>query len=213
MWSQFKKYQPGQADTLGEPYDKKSIMHYGNYAFTKYYGQKTIVSLSNSKEKLGQRKELSVIDVKQLLKYYKCNPPKCVPDKDNHPSFCSKLTGYCTNAWVAENCKLSCSSGDKCKKVRYTLIIIMAFLYGYGLVSIGRFSWWWRIHFVLFTQTWGLFFVGINVFSKEKEIVLRCKWMKLLTFLQNSYKYTNKNKYAHTNAQRTHQARTNGQKH
>ena len=25
----FKKYRPGQASTLGEPYDKQSVMHYG----------------------------------------------------------------------------------------------------------------------------------------------------------------------------------------
>ena len=25
----FKKYRPGEASTLGEPYDKQSVMHYG----------------------------------------------------------------------------------------------------------------------------------------------------------------------------------------
>ena len=29
MWYNFEKYLPGKASTLGEPYDKQSIMHYG----------------------------------------------------------------------------------------------------------------------------------------------------------------------------------------
>ena len=29
MWYNFQKYRPGEASTLGESYDKTSIMHYG----------------------------------------------------------------------------------------------------------------------------------------------------------------------------------------
>ena len=30
----FEKYRPGEADTMGEPYDYKSIMHYGQWVLT-----------------------------------------------------------------------------------------------------------------------------------------------------------------------------------
>lgn len=72
MWYNFEKYKHGQADTLGEPYDLKSIMHYGNYAFAKSRRYKTIIAKSNSKMKFGRATHLSEIDVNQLNKYYNC---------------------------------------------------------------------------------------------------------------------------------------------
>jgi len=72
MWYNFEKYKHGQADTLGEPYDLKSIMHYGNYAFAKTRRYKTIIARSNSKMKFGRATQLSEIDVNQLNKYYNC---------------------------------------------------------------------------------------------------------------------------------------------
>jgi hypothetical protein len=102
----FKMYQDGEADTLGEPYDKKSIMHYGNYAFTRD-GKKTIVSITDPNEILGQRNGLSTIDVKQLKKYY-----KCVTDVSDAFPFCTKLKSYCEGSdksdWVIKNCKFTC---------------------------------------------------------------------------------------------------------
>ena len=67
----FQMYREGRASTLGEPYDKQSIMHYGNFAFTRN-GGKTITSLSNPTEVLGQRIKFSKIDIQQLNKYYNC---------------------------------------------------------------------------------------------------------------------------------------------
>ena len=46
------------------------LFHY-SYAFSKN-GKKTIESISDSKEELGQRNGLSEIDVRQLNKLYKC---------------------------------------------------------------------------------------------------------------------------------------------
>ena len=106
----FDMYRDGAASTLGESYDKKSIMHYNRYADTRErtvlhpcthaytraqnrfcfslnkiilktslfsYSfsknkQKTIVSLANADEVLGQKEGLSEIDVRQLNKYYNC---------------------------------------------------------------------------------------------------------------------------------------------
>ncbi|XP_057307442.1 hatching enzyme 1.2-like [Hydractinia symbiolongicarpus] len=117
MWYNFDPYRAGQASTLGEPYDKKSIMHYGNYAFS-INGRKTIVSKSNPNERLGQRVGLTTIDINQLNKYYKCrggpvvtNPPPTVC-KNMFP-FCGDLTSYCSNRWVVQNCKQSCNLCNK----------------------------------------------------------------------------------------------------
>ena len=46
------------------------LFHY-SYAFTKN-GEKTVESVSDSNEELGQRNGLSEIDIKQLNKLYKC---------------------------------------------------------------------------------------------------------------------------------------------
>ncbi|XP_057307438.1 zinc metalloproteinase nas-4-like [Hydractinia symbiolongicarpus] len=117
LWYAFQKYKPGGASYLGEPYDKQSVMHYGNYAFSNNR-QKTIVSKSNPNERLGQRNGLSPIDVNQLNKYYKCgggptitNPPPTACN--NLYPFCKVLTKWCTNQWVKGNCKDSCNLCNK----------------------------------------------------------------------------------------------------
>jgi len=116
----FEKYRHGQADTLNEPYDKASVMHYGNYAFSTN-GRKTIISRSNPNEVLGQRRGLSAIDIRQLKKMYKC--PGITPIVTERPPTTSCKDGYrlCPTlarvglcnvkvAWVKTNCKKSCKN-------------------------------------------------------------------------------------------------------
>lgn len=121
----FETYKHGQANTLGEPYDKSSVMHYGSYAFSSN-GRKTIESISNPNERLGQRQGLSRTDIRQLNKYYRCSgSPKTTTTKrpttnnrctDTY-SLCGKMAevGLCKVgvAWVPNNCKKSC---NQCKK-------------------------------------------------------------------------------------------------
>jgi hypothetical protein len=145
MWYNFEKYDHGDASTLGEAYDKKSIMHYGNYAFSTN-GKMTIVSNSNQNEDLGQRTGLSQIDVNQLNKYYKCDSTKVTtkgpvtqtPQPETtttaetivetttpagcHDKYacCSKMVTkevkLCTeSAWVRDNCEKSCKKCTNCK--------------------------------------------------------------------------------------------------
>nr|CAJ57449.1 astacin 3 [Hydractinia echinata] len=127
MWFNFEKYRSGAASTLGEPYDKSSIMHYGSYAFS-INRRKTIVSKSSPNERLGQRQGLSRIDKNQLNKYYSCKktvtkvtkrPPTAC---QNMYSFCGVLGKWCSNNWVKGNCKKKCKLCNKsaCKdKSRY----------------------------------------------------------------------------------------------
>ena len=73
MERNFRSYSHDVSDTLKQPYDLKSIMHYGNKAFTKNGGD-TIISRRYPGLKLGAKKEkLSLIDHKQLNQLYKCN--------------------------------------------------------------------------------------------------------------------------------------------
>jgi len=67
---QFEKNKPGEEATLGEPYDIDSIMHYTNRAFSRN-GLSTIIYKLDPTKKLGQRKKLSKIDIRQLNKMYR----------------------------------------------------------------------------------------------------------------------------------------------
>ncbi|KAL9984774.1 hypothetical protein ACROYT_G007107 [Oculina patagonica] len=70
----FNKYGHGSIDSLGVPYDYGSIMHYGKRDFAKWPWQTTIRAKNGAS--IGQRSHLSVLDVKQMNLYYKCNSKK-----------------------------------------------------------------------------------------------------------------------------------------
>ena len=72
MRRNFISYRYGPINTLDEPYDFLSIMHYDNKAFTKN-GKDTLQSLTNPKMKLGQMKRLTKTDVNQINKLYRCS--------------------------------------------------------------------------------------------------------------------------------------------
>eukprot|EP00794_Sanderia_malayensis_P015381 gene15381-biopygen12806 len=67
----FKKYTHGEADYYGEGYDYDSIMHYGNWYFSKN-GKMTIEVVSDPYKIVGQRDGFSQTDVRQLNKVYRC---------------------------------------------------------------------------------------------------------------------------------------------
>jgi len=66
----FIKYNEDKVDTLQEPYDYQSIMHYSSYAFTKDPDKLTIVP--KIPVTIGQRFGLSPLDVKKIEKLYGC---------------------------------------------------------------------------------------------------------------------------------------------
>eukprot|EP00112_Aurelia_sp_Birch-Aquarium-sp1_P004353 Seg1491.8 transcript_id=Seg1491.8/GoldUCD/mRNA.D3Y31 product="Zinc metalloproteinase nas-4" protein_id=Seg1491.8/GoldUCD/D3Y31 len=73
--SQFQKYNHGEGDYLGEPYDYDSVMHYPRTGFgITVNGAKlpTIVPKDKPFRKIGQRKGFSPIDLRQVNKMYKC---------------------------------------------------------------------------------------------------------------------------------------------
>ena len=61
-------------DHLGTPYDYSSIMHYGAYTFTIDRHMPTIIP-TDPTATIGQRKELTHIDVERVQLLYNCISP------------------------------------------------------------------------------------------------------------------------------------------
>ncbi|KAJ7372575.1 hypothetical protein OS493_017846 [Desmophyllum pertusum] len=75
-WIRFvKKSGEKQMDFAGAPYDFNSIMHYGNYAFSKN-NKPTMLSIMNPFLQFGQISKLSDNDIKQLNNAYDCKSDK-----------------------------------------------------------------------------------------------------------------------------------------
>ncbi|KAG1668557.1 Zinc metalloproteinase nas-7 [Nymphon striatum] len=68
----FQKISSRTSQTFGESYDYNSLMHYNAYAFTKYRGRATIVPKQKGAT-IGNRRQLSTIDLAKLNKLYQCS--------------------------------------------------------------------------------------------------------------------------------------------
>ncbi|VDO63124.1 unnamed protein product [Heligmosomoides polygyrus] len=73
----FEKSKPEEVDSLGEPYDFNSIMHYARDTFSRGTFHDTILPKPNSgfRSEIGQRVQLSDGDIRQAKKLYRC--PAC----------------------------------------------------------------------------------------------------------------------------------------
>ncbi|XP_026090902.1 high choriolytic enzyme 1-like isoform X2 [Carassius auratus] len=65
-------FQIKDTDTLNTPYDYNSIMHYGRSSFAIQSGLETIVPIPNPLVQIGQRQELSAIDIQRINQLYEC---------------------------------------------------------------------------------------------------------------------------------------------
>ncbi|XP_058613529.1 hatching enzyme 1.2-like isoform X2 [Onychostoma macrolepis] len=65
-------FQKKDTNNLNTPYDYNSIMHYGRTAFAIHYGKETITPIPNSSVQIGQRTEMSNIDIQRINKLYEC---------------------------------------------------------------------------------------------------------------------------------------------
>lgn len=72
MERNFLSYSHYPVDSLNEPYDLLSIMHYDNKAFSSN-GQDTMQSIRNPKIRFGRFRSLSRVDIRQLTKLYSCS--------------------------------------------------------------------------------------------------------------------------------------------
>uniref|UniRef100_A0A8R1TTG2 Metalloendopeptidase n=1 Tax=Onchocerca volvulus TaxID=6282 RepID=A0A8R1TTG2_ONCVO len=73
----FEKLKPDEIDSLGEPYDYASIMHYARDTFSRAMYLDTILPKGKfgQRPEIGQRTQLSAGDISQTKKLYKC--PVC----------------------------------------------------------------------------------------------------------------------------------------
>uniref|UniRef100_A0A0N4ZYF7 Metalloendopeptidase n=1 Tax=Parastrongyloides trichosuri TaxID=131310 RepID=A0A0N4ZYF7_PARTI len=94
---QFEKYGVNVIDNLNEPYDYNSIMHYGPYAFSAN-GMKTISPYQNNADRMGQRIEFSVIDLRKINKLYECSSGNNGVSDNSITQVCEDLNWRC-NFW------------------------------------------------------------------------------------------------------------------
>ena len=69
---QFKKFQPGETNTLGLGYDLQSIMHYRRNTFSTNFNLDTIRPKDQSVVSFGNSRQLSPLDVAKAKALYNC---------------------------------------------------------------------------------------------------------------------------------------------
>ncbi|GAB6028089.1 hypothetical protein CHUAL_002309 [Chamberlinius hualienensis] len=89
----FYRYGEEKVSTMQEPYDYQSIMHYSSFAFAKDPHKPTIET--KIPVMIGQRFELSQLDIKKLHKLYNC-APTIPPNSDNQPLETDVVTNQLT---------------------------------------------------------------------------------------------------------------------
>ena len=67
----FNMYQAGDMDFAGGIYDFNSVMHYGNYAFSKN-SKPTMLAIKDPTSLFGGKMDLSPTDIMQLNNLYDC---------------------------------------------------------------------------------------------------------------------------------------------
>ncbi|XP_036407817.1 high choriolytic enzyme 1-like, partial [Megalops cyprinoides] len=66
-------FQKQDTNNLNTPYDYSSIMHYGRSAFSTQYGQETITPIPDPNQPIGQRRNLSDLDIQRINRLYGCS--------------------------------------------------------------------------------------------------------------------------------------------
>lgn len=101
----FNKFSTSRIDSLGTPYDFRSMMHYGSTAFGR--GRRTIEARNPANQRLmGQRGGFSEIDKKQIgLMYCGGNPPR--PGTVAPPTNCKNYHSRCDEWAKRGECKVN----------------------------------------------------------------------------------------------------------
>ncbi|XP_048117169.1 meprin A subunit beta-like [Alosa alosa] len=85
----FKKYFRNTTSTQGTTYDYWSVMHYGQYAFSNGLEPTIITRDADFQDVIGQRQDMSSLDVLELNRLYRCN------DSISFLDHCSFDEGVC----------------------------------------------------------------------------------------------------------------------
>ncbi|XP_022808804.1 zinc metalloproteinase nas-15-like [Stylophora pistillata] len=110
----FAKYGPSRINTLGVPYDYRSLMHLDDKAFSKN-GEPTIVP-KQAGIQIGQRESPSALDIKQMNLLYKCSGD-CVDRNQYCRQWASQGYCYSNPDYMIPNCKRSCGTCFSRKKI------------------------------------------------------------------------------------------------
>lgn len=95
----FRIISKEESSTQGTPYDYHSVMHYGQYAFSKNYRRPTIITKKKEFQNvIGQRLELSSNDIRKLNRLYSCS--KC--NQISKVSILRFLPIMSLGAWLTE---------------------------------------------------------------------------------------------------------------
>lgn len=117
-WGNFAKERAGEIDSLGTPYDYRSMMHYSKSAFTNN-GEITIETLDKTKQDIiGQRNGFSQIDARQINLMYKCRGTRPTPGTPTK-SYCKDYSKTCHQhkhlckdpkwkVYMEWNCRMTC---------------------------------------------------------------------------------------------------------
>jgi len=118
--SNFRAQTTATTQLHDQPYDLKSIMHYGEYDFSTQYGTLKTIQAKDGTSPLGNSVGFTTIDIAKNNHLYKCGavvtttttttpPPTVCKDMNEWCPYWSQW--YCTGvyqAWMKANCAKSC---------------------------------------------------------------------------------------------------------
>lgn len=106
----------GGIDSRGSPYDRRSLMHYDNYAFAVNTALPTLTSTDPSQSTLGSATTMTTTDMEQIRMLYRCSDaPRDSYDTNCDASCpCRYLEGTCVDSSGCDG-SLTCSqTTQKC---------------------------------------------------------------------------------------------------
>merc|ERR1712121_546014 len=110
----FNKYGTNTINSLGTPYDFRSMMHYSGTAFSTGWGRETIKARDSRNQSLmGQRGGFSEIDVKQIRLLYSCDggvvpPSNCVDKHSRCQEWADRGECKINPRYMLNMCKKAC---------------------------------------------------------------------------------------------------------
>lgn len=107
----FAKYDQGEIDSMGSPYDLLSVMHYGPYAFNKN-GLPTILDI-NTMEPIVKGKGITTEDIRQVNLLYNCGKENYVCDRPDLPQVVGngRILEEADSFVLGEKVNLQCDEG------------------------------------------------------------------------------------------------------
>ncbi|XP_039236423.1 tolloid-like protein 1 [Pipra filicauda] len=136
----FLKMEPGEVNSLGEPYDFDSIMHYARNTFSRGMFLDTILPSRDDngiRPAIGQRTRLSKGDIAQARKLYRC--PACGETLQestgnfSSPGFPNGYPSYTHCIW-----RISVTPGEKVINENLELVLSKTYQYYQKLTQIER---------------------------------------------------------------------------